>query len=570
MNKGRPHVAARAAENRSNTFHVVKLSLARLLTDSGRTLPIQHAVERLKTLTVEAYMFANLLIVRHLEAGRPVPKPDQSFYYRCLCAVSDTGCRTDVDVTENEAVYNAMRPPEYQAVDRSHLAGMIETTARRMATATSNHILTNFYRRFSRYAKLCLDMDGREAHTFVTAVFAEHYGGSSPLVQHFRQSMPRPTTAALRSTPHLFFTVLWQIERFYGRHHDMRGVRGFSILPFSSGFAADHVKIDTAGLWSLLKASGIDVPGRPQFMQPEIRSLFWRSCFDVYKIETRTKKFADEIVTDGKAVSVLLKRPKRDVPDEDRELNPDDYDVAWGVDPGMRDMFVASSSDGQSARCSSGEFYNDAGYVRSQQRRRHWLRNDPEIAEIERNMPRKKRASVQSVTAHATYVLRHIDVLMAFYGAKRFRNLRFSRYCASKKKLDQLCRRLSEKGKRTLVGFGDWSIKTANGVVKGCRPGPTNRLRRELRRYATVIDIDEYRTSKTCNCCKQHSFYNMILRRRDPTTGVTKSSKIHGVLHCGTSGCLSATVNRDVNASRNILELTECLLQGRPRPAWCC
>ena len=75
-----------------------------------------------------------------------------------------------------------------------------------------------------------------------------------------------------------------------------------------------------------------------------------------------------------------------------------------------------------------------------------------------------------------------------------------------------------------------------------------------------VPEVLDFRTSKTCNCCKQRAFEHM-----------------YSVLHCKTSDWLSTTVNRDVgnarvapfcnvNASRNILDLTQALLAGQPRP----
>ena len=73
-------------------------------------------------------------------------------------------------------------------------------------------------------------------------------------------------------------------------------------------------------------------------------------------------------------------------------------------------------------------------------------------------------------------------------------------------------------------------------------------------------------TSKTCNCCKQRAFEHMYQTTVDPETWRRSRRKLHSVLHCKTSDCLIMTVSRDVNASRNILELTQALLAGQPRP----
>jgi hypothetical protein len=144
--------------------------------------------------------------------------------------------------------------------------------------------------------------------------------------------------------------------------------------------------------------------------------------------------------------------------------------------------------------------------------------------------------------------------------------LRRCRKCASKKKLHNLCIGLARCGRKTLVGYGDYGLTTSSGVIKGCTPGPSGRLRRELGRYCKVVVIDEFRTSKTCNCCKQRCFRNMRKKVRDDETGRITYQNVHSVLHCRNSGCLSMTVNRDVNASRNILEILRAMVDGLERP----
>jgi hypothetical protein len=61
------------------------------------------------------------------------------------------------------------------------------------------------------------------------------------------------------------------------------------------------------------------------------------------------------------------------------------------------------------------------------------------------------------------------------------------------------------------------------------------------------------------------------IKQREGTTRM-KFMKVHKVLHCKTSdgkrpkGCRETTVNRDVNASKNILELLQLEIGGQERP----
>ena len=80
--------------------------------------------------------------------------------------------------------------------------------------------------------------------------------------------------------------------------------------------------------------------------------------------------------------------------------------------------------------------------------------------------------------------------------------------------------------------------------------------------------MDEFRTSKLHFDCKTqlHNQYSEK-RCRD---GTVKIVKVHSVLHCRNSGCYGMTVNRDVNAARNILRLLRLRLEGRARPVEFC
>ena len=582
----RPDVAVRKACGKDRTISVVKMCLSKFSFDAGKALPIQNAVDRINMLTREAYMLANMHVLRLLEAKLPIPPLDQSFCYRCLCSVSRSpGLEADEGLATTARRYRQVRSAQCELVDRSNLNGFLQDASLSMATAVKNHVSTNLYSRLRRHLRVRLDIDGVQAYRILKEIFersrmveAPNYRddaaarrsffGGNFVARHFSDLMPLPPTDRnMQSHPEAFMRVMFELARYSDAHTHLKGVRCFSLLPHTDGYTCKYVKIGNLGLRSLLSAACVDVP--PEDAWTRVAEAHWRRLFNVGRLETENRKFAGEVLTDGKAVSVVLQRPKRADDAEPIKLRPEDFDQVWGLDPGMRDMFVATDNAGETLRCSSAEFYNDASYTASNRKQRVWRDKDPVVAAIERNMPTKKTVEVVRLEACVTYVTRHTAVMMRFYGAQRFKNLKFRRYCASKRKLHQLVAALARHGKRTLVGFGNWSI-ARGGVIKGCTPGPSGRLRKELQRHATVMDVDEFRTSKTCNCCKQRSFEHMVLTTVDEETGARSRRKLHSVLHCKTSDCLSMTVNRDVNASRNILELTLAQVAGRPRPACFC
>ena len=383
-----------------------------------------------------------------------------------------------------------------------------------------------------------------------------------------------PTNANMQQHPEAFMTVMHRIQRFYDAHPGLSGVRSFSLVPHTDGFGHKYITIDTTGLRALMASFDPATPSEKTVLVN--KDLYWRKLFRVAKVDSASKQvdengrdgqrsFAHCIMTDGKAVSIVMKRPKS-LKTIEKELRPDDFDLVWGLDPGVRDVFRATNSEGATAKCSTGEFYSDAKYNRSRRKLEKWKLMEPRISAIETWIPGGKTTKIDRLETHIEYVADVEDILTEFYGRQRVRNLKFSRYCACKKKLHKLCKSLSQYGKRTLVGFGDWSVDSAKGIVKGHRFGPSNRLKHELKRYATVVEIDEHLTSQVCNCCKRRSLENMRIRKRGED-GRWTSQKSHSVLHCRSNVCLNKTVNRDDNASRNILELTFAMLTKLDRPA---
>ena len=143
---------------------------------------------------------------------------------------------------------------------------------------------------------------------------------------------------------------------------------------------------------------------------------------------------------------------------------------------------------------------------------------------------------------------------------KPFRKLKFRRF----KKLRQLCRQLTAKaGSNILVGFGDWRATDLHGLIKNCPAGPVKKLEHELRRHCKVIEIDEYRTSKLHADCRRELSYQFA--ERECQDGIVRRMKVYSVLHCRHNGCHGMTVNRDQNASKNILFLTLPHFLGQAR-----
>ena len=272
-------------------------------------------------------------------------------------------------------------------------------------------------------------------------------------------------------------------------------IRSFSLLPYKRGFECSHFKMCKLGLWAILKRAGIKIPDKGPGWNA-VSDQWWRKLFNIDKFETANRKFAGEIVTDGKSVSITMRKPKQEMGPA-RALKKEDYDVMWGLDPGRRDLFVATNQDGVKIKCSSREFYEDAMYKKRNQKIRVWQKNRPDVLGAIHNMPTKKTASLERLKLYVKFMIPCMDLLLQFAMAKPFRKLKLRSYIFAQKKLRELCLKLTaQAGRRTIVGFGDWSNQDIGGLIKKCPSGPVKPLERMLRRYCRVEPIDEFRTSK--------------------------------------------------------------------------
>ncbi len=131
-----------------------------------------------------------------------------------------------------------------------------------------------------------------------------------------------------------------------------------------------------------------------------------------------------------------------------------------------------------------------------------------------------------------------------------------------------MCLELAPAGSRTLVGFGDWSAVDSAGLIKKSSAGPVKKFEKRLKQYCTVISVDEFRTSKLHHKCgqvlKHQRSHKMICKK---TTREVVTQRIHSVLFCCNKSCHGIAMDRDENASRNMLQLLMKQVQHDSRPS---
>ena len=198
-------------------------------------------------------------------------------------------------------------------------------------------------------------------------------------------------------------------------------------------------------------------------------------------------------------------------------------------------------------------------------------KREPEYQQIIQNLPSMKTASFEKLQMAIKYRLEHFDFLFSFCEKKPFLKWRFTTYSFSQKALTWMAKKVvGDKKGSIAIGFGDWS--QIDGFVRGHPKAPPKRIKKALGVFATVIEVDEYRTSQVCSKCKigkahkeDHKLEKVSYKVPNKNDGEATYVPCHFVLRCLNPEC-STIWQRDVNASRNIMEAFKCQLQGMERP----
>ena len=398
--------------------------------------------------------------------------------------------------------------------------------------------------------------------------------------------------------------------------------RPFALLPTKHGFTLSYIPISSMTFMRILKLKKLEViegDGRDAD-----HLALWRKYFNTRLVETGTSAFSCRILTDGCGVSVMMDRQESSgcgtcglVEEELTRLRtaPGGGVRVVGVDPGITDVVTVSQisnadlsvADGHHAiqeailqACprgrgtvsySSARFYESAKYNLSNRKIDLWNAQTLEMVE---GLPVSKVASVDALERYTRRFLEVLRPLLQHRAAKGYRNMRFLRYVHRNRVIHQICEMIAPRSSCTIVGFEDW------GGVGKCRVsrrtcGPVQEIKRRLQAapHARLISIDKHRTSKVCCHChgelvnkraqstRLRMAWDASIHRKVVVERMVTRSRVHKVLHCrnsatggrrasGSPSCPGATCNRDVNAAKNILLLTLCVLKGVERPRAFC
>jgi hypothetical protein len=191
------------------------------------------------------------------------------------------------------------------------------------------------------------------------------------------------------------------------------------------------------------------------------------------------------------------------------------------------------------------EYRHLAGFNRFRSWNKGMRKPNPEYEAVIAGMPSFKTAVYSTYLEQLEYFWRNAAFLLQFSVDRPFLKYKFFRKRMARVAVDAIAKRIvPDVSARTLMTYGDWSRRRG---IKGHAPSPVKGLKQALRKRATVVSMDEFRTSKLCSQCHQmlspvrYIVDTMLQTRRKRKSVVVarnraeiqlENKKCHGVLHC--------------------------------------
>jgi hypothetical protein len=412
---------------------------------------------------------------------------------------------------------------------------------------------------------------------------------AAAIASRLRSVAPRTRTAqqATRShevLPLHYFILRETVAAKATQHPRARQARTFTVLPTKSGFTISYIPVSKMVLVALLRELGLEKFAGDGRSADHDR--LWAKYFNLNAVETKERRFAGSIVTDGVGASLLLTRPQGQgslrCADELPSLSDlPDGTLVTGVDGGFTDVVTCASyevatdertgdktlvpycadrgsavatpvvtpaalaspvsrcccstCDGRRTRpeCrsySSGAYYAASKVEESRRRTTHLNRATKALVD---GMPSAAVPDVEGQRQHLRAYLSALPELLAHRARHAYRNLRFKRFVYRQKAIGEICAVVAPEGRTSVIGFGDWTGGRASPISRRAA-GPLRDVKQQLRmlgRVRACRDIRETRTSKTCSAC-HCELENMKARSvrwvRRPEVDAARTDEVRG------------------------------------------
>ena len=391
-----------------------------------------------------------------------------------------------------------------------------------------------------------------------------------------------------------------QIEKYYDNEDkDNHKIRLFNVLPLRTNITPKNITIDTCGLIQNFLGDDSTSEHLKNYKKDDNQFKLWNRIF---KLNNRTFKknkyeFNYMIKTDGISISVLFIRlgednkPLKKSNKNNREIENINYiekieftdnmkkKKIVCADPNFSDLIYCGSKD-EDGNLQTFRYTQNQRRLETRTKKYSKIMdgisknekiNNKTIKEIETTL-----SNYNSYTSNFDKFKEYIiqknkinNLLFKQYEKEIYRKFKLNRYINTQKSESKMIKNFSNKfgGQKDVIFImGDYD-KGDN--MKGVEPVICRKFRKIFKNagFETYL-INEFRTSKLCNCC--HQEIEPFLERKSHKPKEIKKGKnitVHGLLcHIDIKPSCEIIHNRDKNAVQNMLYIVEHIKKHKTRP----
>ena len=377
-------------------------------------------------------------------------------------------------------------------------------------------------------------------------------------------------------------------------------IRLFNVLPLRSNIVPKHICIDTCGLISNFLGEESTTPHYKNYKQYDNQHKLWDRFFNLKDKIFKKKHYTFNymIKTDGVAVSILFIRlgtdnqPLKYNPcktSSEENINYIEDEIITDelrskkivcIDPNYSDLIYCGSRD-ENGKLQTFRYTQNQRRLETRVKKYNKMLDQfnkqntiqgQNVKEIETVLSKynKKTCNYNNFKDYLIEKNKLNYLLYSHYENKLFRKLKLNIYINTQKSESKMIKNFNRKfgnPDNTLCIMGDFD--KSNNHMKGLEPVICKRFRRLFRNagYKTHM-INEFRTSKLCNCChKEIEPFMTRLSHKPKDNKIEKKILVNGLLsHKEDKHECEIIHNRDKNAVQNMLYIVKHIFETGKRP----
>lgn len=553
MTGSRPDNIERRLANEGKDEFIIKCTLNSVLIEKGIKTSIEELVNNISQSVQRGSIVFNRLLLYCLNNGIPLPDlTEHCLYQHCFNVGIGRLNKANPLVEEVwEKFFLGFPLPRKLYGDNQ----VLNYTSKTYMINFRNSLIHPFDKRQKHFiSKWCKENNLPKEQLYPIRCAVNGWNCRTPLlpgsenfIQKQRYILGNPellTKVYLEKHMKEVVTYYYYISKYIEEFSDSKK---FTLAPICN-IKTHFIKIDTRILYFLMRSNGLFDSNWKNF-QP-FRDIHWDTIFNIK--ESRRPYFTHLIETDGISIHIHFRKVK-----ENRNINHrrTENDRIIAIDPGRNNLLygVEEKQDGtiKTYKLTKKEYYNKCGFNQSKEKADNWEKN---IAEEERFF-RLISPKTANEFKFDQYIQNYIfgyeklwnEKLKKKWGQQRFRTYRLKQKC-----LDGFFSSLqkSEESK-PIIAYGAAKF---NSTSRNELSSPTTSLSRKCSNFYYTIMVDEFNTTKMCNCCD-----NLLSKVVKIVNGILR--EVRGLRWCSTN-CRTLK-NRDLNAALNILKIYK---SGENRP----